>query len=129
MSQMHRFGPAMRALRTDRDVVDQRVSRRTLARVLDFARPQRRTIAVFLALVIIDASLVVVTPLLIQRLLDAGILGNDPGLVTWLALGIAGVAVLNALIAVGVGFLPLVAICHPSSPSKSAKEKSLRIIP
>ncbi|RYE80925.1 MAG: ABC transporter ATP-binding protein [Myxococcales bacterium] len=105
MSQLSPIGPAMRNLRTDRGVVDQKISRNTLRRVLGFARPHSRTISAFLLLVVIDAALVVVTPLLIQRLLDDGIIGNDPGLITWLALGIAGVALLNAVLAVGVGYL------------------------
>lgn len=105
MSHMGRMGPAMRSLRTDRSVVETRISRHTLERVLGFARPHTRSIVGFLVLVVIDAALVVVTPLLIQRLLDDGILGDDPGLITWLAIGIAVVAVFDALLSVGIGFL------------------------
>ena len=41
--------------------------------MLSFARPHRRLIAVFLLLTVIDACLVVVTPLLVQRIVDDGI--------------------------------------------------------
>ena len=102
---MQRMGPAMRNIRADRSVVDAKLSRDTMRRVLGFARPQRSTIAVFLTLVVVDAALVVVTPLLIQRLIDDGILGKDPGLVTLLALGIGAVALLNAALSVGMGYL------------------------
>ena len=64
---MHGMGPAWRNLRTDRSVTEQRLARDTVRRVVGFARPHRRVIGVFLGLVVIDAALVVVTPLLIQR--------------------------------------------------------------
>jgi ATP-binding cassette subfamily B protein len=99
------MGPAWRNLRTDRSVVRQKVARKTVRRVVGFARPHRRLIGVFLALVVVDASLVVVTPLLIKRIIDDGILRGDSRLVTMLALGIAGVAVLNAGLALVQGYL------------------------
>ena len=102
---MHGMGPAWRNLRTDRSVKDQRLARDTVRRVVGFARPHRRLIGVFLALVVIDAATVVITPLLIQRIVDDGILQGDSGLVTVLALGIAGVAVLNAFLSLGQGYL------------------------
>ena len=45
----------------------------------------RRLIAGFLAITVIDAAMVVVIPLLVQRIVDDGILKGDRGLVTWLA--------------------------------------------
>ncbi|MBC9731699.1 ABC transporter ATP-binding protein [Nocardioides marmotae] len=105
MSGMYGAGAAWRHLRSDRSVVDNRITGATLRRVLGFARPHRRTIAVFLVLTVIDAAMVVVTPLLVQRVVDDGILKNDARLVTVLALAMAGVAVLNALLAVLGGWL------------------------
>ncbi len=40
------------------------------------------------------------TPLLVQRLVDDGIVGKDSSLVTWLALAMAGVAVIGAVLSV-----------------------------
>ena len=99
------MGPAWRSLRTDRSVVEQKLARETVRRVVGFARPHRRLITFFLCLVVVDASMVVVTPLLVKRIIDDGILKDNGELVTWLALGIAGVAVLNAILAVGQGYL------------------------
>ena len=62
MSGMHGMGPAWRHLRSDRSIVNNRVDRGTVRRVLGFARPHRRLISVFLALTVIDAGLVVVDP-------------------------------------------------------------------
>ncbi|MDP3969513.1 MAG: ABC transporter ATP-binding protein [Nocardioides sp.] len=105
MSGMTGMGPAFRHLRTDRSVVDAKIDRSTIRRVLGYASAQKRLIAAFLTVVVVDASLVVVTPLLIKRIVDDGIVPGDGALVTRLALGIAGVAILSAGIAVLVGWL------------------------
>jgi ATP-binding cassette subfamily B protein len=105
MSGMQGMGPMMRTLRTDRSVVNQRLSRDTVRRIFGFARPLRPLIAAFLVLTVIDACMVVVSPLLVQRIVDDGILKNDGGLVTQLALIMAGVAVISALLAVASGLL------------------------
>ena len=104
MSGMHGNGAAWRHLRSDRSVVKNRIERGTVRRVFGFARPHRRLIATFLTLTVIDACLVVVNPLLVQRIIDDGILGNDRGLVTILALAMAGVALVSALLTVGEGW-------------------------
>ena len=74
------MGPAWRHMRTDREVVGQRRSRRgTVRRVLAFAGPHRRIIVVFLAVTVVDAALVVVNPLLVKRIVDDGIVaGRQP---------------------------------------------------
>ncbi|WP_148613357.1 ABC transporter ATP-binding protein [Nocardioides rubriscoriae] len=95
---------AWRSLRSDRSVVDQRVSRETVRRVLAFARPHRRLIAIFLAITVVDSSMVIVTPLLVQRIVDDGIIAGDTGLVTLLALAMAAAAVLSAVLAVFGGW-------------------------
>ncbi len=100
MSGMQGMGPAMRHLRTDRSAVENRIERGTLRRILAFARPHRALITVFLVLTVIDAATVVVTPLLVKKVVDDGILGNDSGLVTVLALAMAGFAVLSAILTV-----------------------------
>jgi len=97
---MQGMGPAMRHLRTDRSAVENRLERGTLRRILAFARPHRALISVFLVLTVIDAATVVVTPLLVKKVVDDGILGGDGALVTQLALAMAGFAVLSAVLTV-----------------------------
>ncbi len=99
------MGAAWRHIRSDRSVVNNRIDRGTLRRVLGFARPHRKLITLFLTLTVIDAGLVVVTPLLVQRIIDDGILQKDTGLITMLALGMAVTAVVGAVLAVGAGYL------------------------
>jgi ATP-binding cassette subfamily B protein len=98
-------GPPWRHLRSDRNVVKARIERETLRRVLSFARPHRRAIAAFLVVTVLDAGLVVVPPLLMQRLVDHGILGDDTGLVIGLAIAIAVVAVADAGLGLVGGYL------------------------
>jgi len=92
-------------LRTDRSVVDQKLAGETVRRVVGFARPHKKLIALFLGLVVVDASMVVVTPLLVKAIIDDGILKNNGSLVTILAMGMAGVAVFSAILALGQGYL------------------------
>jgi len=99
------MGQVWRHMRTDRSITEQKLARDTVRRVLRFARPHRLTISVFLALTVVDAALVVVTPLLVKHIVDDGILRHDTRLVVLLALVAAAVAVLDAALAVGMGWL------------------------
>src|SRR3954470_2939382 len=107
MAGMHGAGAgaAWRHLRSDRSVVNNRIDRRTVGRVLRFAGPHRTLIAVFLAITVIDAATVVVTPLLVKRIVDDGIYQGDRALVTWLALAMAAFAVFSAVLSVVGGWL------------------------
>ncbi|HEY0951367.1 ABC transporter ATP-binding protein [Nocardioides sp.] len=102
---MHGGGAAWRLLRSDRSVVHNRIERGTVRRVLGFAGPHRRLIAVFLLLTVVDAGMVVVTPLLAKHIIDDGIRGGDQGLITVLALAMAATALVSAALAVGEGWL------------------------
>jgi ATP-binding cassette subfamily B protein len=102
---MHGMGPVWRNIRTDRSTAATKLDRGTLRRVLSFARPHRRLIIVFLALTVVDAGLVVVTPLLVQRIVDDGVLEGNSQLVTLLALAMAATALLSAFLTVGGGYL------------------------
>jgi ATP-binding cassette, subfamily B, bacterial len=96
---------AWRTLHSDRGILENKIERRTLRRVFGFAKPHRRLISFFLVGTVVDAGLVVVPPLLMQRLVDHGILAHDVSLVVWLAAGIALAAVADALLGVFTGYL------------------------
>jgi ABC-type multidrug transport system fused ATPase/permease subunit len=68
----------------------------TIRRVFRFARPHWGKLAVFLVLTMISAVLAVTTPLLAGQVVDAIVGGHDVSVVVWLAVAIAGVAVLDA---------------------------------
>ncbi len=95
----------MRALRNDPSVVDRKLTRRTIWRIFSFARPHRKLIATFLVIVVFDAALVVVTPLLIRHLIDDGILKHHLGVVTWLAAAMALTALVDVTLGVISGYL------------------------
>lgn len=64
----------------------------TIRRVIGFARPHRRALGWFLVLVVVDALLVVATPLLFREIIDDGVAKGDGRLITVLASIIALVA-------------------------------------
>ncbi len=103
MSSLH--AQAWRSMHRDDSVVQNKIERATLRRVLRFARPQRRLIVWFLVFTVLDACLVVVPPLLVQQLVDDGINGGDASLVLWLALAMAAAAVADAVLGFASGWL------------------------
>jgi ATP-binding cassette subfamily B protein len=105
VSGMQGAGAAWRHLRSDRSVVHNRIERGTVRRVLGFARPHRRLIGVFLVLTVVDAGLVVVTPLLAKHIIDDGIVAGDRRVVTVLAIAMAVTALVSAVLSVGEGWL------------------------
>ena len=105
MSGMSGMGQVWRHMRTDRNDVPTRVDRDTVRRVLAFARPHRRLISVFLVFTVVDACLVIVTPLLVQRIVDDGILQKDTALVLEMAGLMAITALFGAGLAVVAGWL------------------------
>ena len=74
--------------------------RATLRRIVDFARPHRRALAVFLALSVLAALLTVATPVLAGQVVDEIVGGRDQGRVLRLAAVIALIAVLDAVVGV-----------------------------
>src|SRR5690349_1510284 len=73
----------------------------TLRRVVAFARPHRRSLLWFLLLVVLDAFLVVATPLLFRTLIDDGVAQGNGTVVTVIALVIALVAFGDAGLTLG----------------------------
>jgi len=91
-------GRAMRSLLKDSSVRNHKLSAGTLRRILKFAVPYRRYLAVFLFLVAIDAATGAVTPLLFREIIDRGIVPGDTQLVVWLSLVVAVLAVFASTI-------------------------------
>lgn len=89
---------AMHSLSRDSAVKERRLAPGTTRRVLGYARPYSRTIAAFLALVVVDATLVVATPLILKSLVDDGVIPRDSGVVVRLALLVAAIAVVSSVL-------------------------------
>jgi ATP-binding cassette, subfamily B, bacterial len=86
----------MRSLRQDRAVLQHRVKRGTSRRMLTFAVPYRRILAVFLPVVVLDAAIGAVNPLILRALIDNGIHEKNERLVISLALLAAALAIFDA---------------------------------
>ena len=90
----------MRSLTKDASVAEHRIGRDTTKRVLGYARPYRGRIAAFLAVVVVDAVLVVATPLLLKQIVDDGVVPQNAPLVVRLALIVAALAVADGALTV-----------------------------
>lgn len=80
----------------DRSVQDRKVSRSTVRRILGYARPYQVIVTIFLATLVGTSLLSVAQPLLFRRIVDDGISVGNSSLVTWTAIAIAGLAILDA---------------------------------
>ena len=87
---------ALRSLRRDQAVQDEKVPKGTTRRILKFVRPYKGLLGIFLVLVVIDAVVSAANPLIYREIINKGILGKDAGLVVALALLVAGLAIADA---------------------------------
>ncbi len=94
----HAIWMTHRSMTADPSVKAQKLKAGTVKRIFNFAKPYRTSIIIFLITVIIDAALVVTTPLLLLRLIDDGVIPKNPELVTKLALFVGLLAVADALV-------------------------------
>ncbi|TDC30915.1 ABC transporter ATP-binding protein [Kribbella albertanoniae] len=92
------MGGAASWRRMDSSVKDQKLAKGTLRRIAAFAKPYKLQITLFLLLVIVAAFLVIASPLLFKKIVDDGIIKGNGGLVTALALVVAGLAVVEAVL-------------------------------
>ena len=80
----------------DPSVKEQKLKPGTVKRIFSFARPYRTNIIIYLATVVVDAGLVVATPLLLKRLIDDGVIPKDASVVTNLAILVGLIAIADA---------------------------------
>ena len=96
MSQ-HAMWMSFRSLTADSSVKDQRLKAGTVKRIAAYAAPYRSALIFFLLTVVVDAILVITSPLLLKQLIDDGVIPGNPGLVTRLALLVGLIAIADAL--------------------------------
>ena len=94
---MHSTWMSFRSLTQDQAVKNQKLKPGTLKRIAKFAIPYKLSLTFFLITVVIDAFLVVATPLLLRKLIDEGVIPKNGDLVTKLAFAAGVIAVLDAL--------------------------------
>jgi len=84
---------AWRSFGQDASVLKQKVKPGTARRTLLFAAPYARQLAVFLVVVLVDATVGIANPLLYREIINKGILKGDAGLIVRLAVivGLLGI--------------------------------------
>ena len=93
---MHAAWMTHRSMTADPSVKQQKLKAGTVKRIFTFAKPYRLSIWIFLFTVVIDAALIVATPLLLRELIDKGVIPKDGALVTRLAIYVGLLAVADA---------------------------------
>ena len=81
---------------SDQSVKHQKLKAGTLRRIFSFALPYRKSLAIFIFTVVIDAILIVATPLFLRSLVDDGVVPGRSDIVTRLALIVAALAIADA---------------------------------
>ncbi len=86
--------------RRDRSVARRKLAPGTVRRIARFAAPYKRWLGVFLVLILFDAVITVLNPLILKQIIDKGVAPGapkgDPALVVRLALLVAALAVVDA---------------------------------
>ena len=89
-----------RSMTADPSVKEQKLKAGTVKRIFDFARPYRKYLSVFLFTVVIDAFLVVATPLILRKLIDDGVIPKNGPLITELAFIVGLLAIADAVMSI-----------------------------
>jgi ATP-binding cassette subfamily B protein len=89
---------AFNSFSRNREGLERAVPKGTLRRIARFGRSYAGIVAVFLFVVILDAAIGIVTPLIYREIIDVGILKSDTPLIIRLALLAGGIALLDAVL-------------------------------
>ncbi|MEX2552174.1 MAG: ABC transporter ATP-binding protein [Actinomycetota bacterium] len=82
------------------DVKEVKLPKGLIKRVYLFAKPYRIQIALLMAVILLMSGLAVINPLIIKAIIDDALPNRDMGKLSWLALGMVGLAGLTGLVAV-----------------------------
>jgi len=88
---------SFRSLTADQSVKNQKLKKGTFKRIVSYAKPYKVSLILFLITVVIDAFLVVATPLLLRQLIDQGVIPGDGSIVTRLAFTVGLIALADAV--------------------------------
>ena len=89
-----------RSMTADPSVKNQKLKPGTVKRIASFAKPYKTHITIFLITVVIEALLIITSPLLLRQLIDKGVIPKNGALVTKLALAVAFIAIFDSLISI-----------------------------
>ncbi|MGI9144071.1 MAG: ABC transporter ATP-binding protein [Candidatus Planktophila sp.] len=89
-----------RSMTADPSVKEQKLKAGTVKRIFEFAKPYRFYLLIFLLTVVVEAFLVVATPLILRKLIDEGVVPKNAPLITKLALIVGLLAIADALMSI-----------------------------
>ena len=92
---------SMRSFMKDDSVTDVKIAPGTYKRIFKFAIPYRKILFCFFLLVVVDAVISAVNPLLFREIINSGIIAKHADVVIHFALIVAGLAILDAIISLG----------------------------
>jgi ATP-binding cassette subfamily B protein len=95
------WGAGMRWFRREQ-LPKRKLAKGTVRRIARFAAPYRRMLGWFLGLIVVDAVIGAVNPLIFRKIINDGIIGHDKSLIVVLALLVAGLAVFDAGLSLGM---------------------------
>ena len=96
---------AWRTMGQDPSVLKQKVKPGTARRTFAFALPYSGLLAVFLLVVVVDASITIVNPLLYRRIINDGILRGNASLIIHLAIVISCLGLFDGALGIAQTFL------------------------
>ena len=77
------FGGVRRTFSRDASVTEQKVAPGTARRIFRYVRPYRKMLTIFLILIVIDAVIGVINPLLFREIINLGIMDHKPSLIIY----------------------------------------------
>jgi ATP-binding cassette subfamily B protein len=90
-------GP-LRSFTRDQSVKDYKLAPGIKRRIFKFALPYKKLLIFFLVVVIADAAITAIYPLIFREIINKGILGHDKRLIIGLAFLVGGLSVFDALL-------------------------------
>jgi ATP-binding cassette subfamily B protein len=90
-------GPLSSFMR-DQSVTKHKIAPGTIKRIIKFASPYKKLLYVFLFVVVIDAIIGAINPLILREIINTGIIGHNSGLIIDFALLVGGLAIVDAVV-------------------------------
>jgi ATP-binding cassette subfamily B protein len=89
----------------DSSVTKEKLPPGTLRRIMRFAAPYRKTLGVFLGVIVVDALIGVWNPLIYRQIIDGGIAEHNVHLIVLLAVLLVGLALADALLSLAQRYI------------------------
>lgn len=90
----------LRSFHTDSSAKDQKLKKGTFRRIVGFGKPYSKKLVIFMVLIAFAAAITAIQPWLFQRIIDDGITAGNRELVITIAAIIAGLALVEAALAI-----------------------------